>query len=384
MPNPFKYGVIVTGEDFADREKELKLLVKELTSGQNILLYSPRRYGKSSLMMMVLEILQKKGIMTALIDLYGCISLSDLIDKLVEETVVPAYDTMDKIVNFLKSALSGFRPEITVNPDGSMKISYRKEVTSAGEKYILPEVLDAPEKLAKAKNTPLIVVFDEFQEITNFNGTQLENLMRTHFQHHKHVTYVFMGSKRHIMEQMFGDANRPFYRFAKPFPLGKIPIEEFGNFILEKFKQTGIAIDPSIVDSLLAFTDGHPYFTQQLCHELWNISSERGVVQKNDIEKAIAAILRIHDDLFVRIWDPLTVPQKKLLVGMSVEDGVSAVYSMSFIEKYELISPSHVARAIDQLLKDGTVEKVNDAYTLTDIFFKEWIKTKTAMARAKA
>lgn len=384
MPNPFKYGGIVTGEDFADREKELKLLIKELTSGQNILLYSPRRYGKSSLMMMVLELLQKKGVMTAFIDVYGCVSLSDLIDKLIEETVVSAYGTMDKIVNFLKSALSGFRAEVTINPDGSLKISYRREIAAAGEKQVLPKVLDAPEKLAKAKNKSLVVVFDEFQEITNLNGTLLENLMRTHFQHHKHVTYVFMGSKRHLMEQMFGDANRPFYRFAKPFPLGKIPIEKFEIFIQKKFKQAKIAVDPSIIGLILAFTDGHPYFTQQLCHEVWNIASERGRVPESDIEEAIAAILRMHNDLFIRIWDSLTVPQKKLLIGISVEGNISSAYSSSFINKYELISPSHVERAIDPLLKDGTIEKANGAYALSDIFFKEWIKTKTAIARAKS
>lgn len=384
MPNPFKYGVIVTGEDFADRKKELKLLVKELTSGQNMLLYSPRRYGKSSLMMMVLELLQKKGIMTAFIDLYGCVSLSDLVDELVEETVVPAYGTMDKIVNFLKSALSGFRPEITVNPDdGSLKISYRKEMAIAGEKNFLPEVLDAPEKLAEAKNKPLVIIFDEFQEITNFNGSRLENLMRTRFQHHKHVTYVFMGSKRHIVEQMFGDANRPFYRFAKPFPLGKIPVEEFKDFIVEKFKETEITIASSTINSLLAFTDGHPYFTQQLCHELWNIAGERGSAAEDDIEKAIAVILRIHNDLFFRIWESLTVPQKRLLVGMSIEESVPSVYSMSFIKKYELTSPSHVKRAIEPLLEDETIEKVNDAHALTDIFFKEWIRGKTVTGKAR-
>jgi len=378
MSNPFKYGVIVTDEDFADREKELKLLVKELTSGQNILLYSPRRYGKSSLMVMVLNLLRKKGIMTSMIDLYGCISLSDFIDKLVEETVIPAYGKTERIINFLKSELSGLRADITMKPDGSTKISFKKELAGSGQEHTLSQILDAPEKLAKAKNTPLVVVFDEFQEIANYDGTKMERLMRTRFQKHKNVTYVFMGSKRHIMEQMFGDVNRPFYKFAKFFPLGKIPVKEFKVFIQKKFKQAQIAVSSSILDSILNFTKGHPYFTQQLCHELWNIANGGKRVQTKDVKKAIVTLLEIHNDLFIRIWDSLTAAQRKLLLGLAMEDEVSAVYSVSFIKKYELVSASHAQRAIEPLLKDGTVERVNDSYTLTDRLFKEWIRMKTA------
>ncbi|MCW4014899.1 MAG: ATP-binding protein [Candidatus Bathyarchaeota archaeon] len=375
--NPFKYGTIVTGKDFADRKDELKLLIQELTSGQNMILYSPRRYGKSSLMINVLEALKNNGILTAYIDMYGCVFLSDLVDDLVEKTVLPAYGTLEKTSKFLRSAFSGIRPEFTVNSDGSFKVSLKKEVASQGEKAVLDKILDAPEQLAKAKGKPLVVVFDEFQEIVNLDGDVLENLMRSHFQHHEHVSYVFMGSKRHILEEIFEDANRPFYRFAKPFPLGKIPIKEFKQFITTKFEETNIHIDSATIDLMLKFTDGHPYFTQQLCHELWNLAYENKTVKEVDVTKAIQELLRIHKDLFVKQWDTLTIHQKKLLVGLSWEERVTKIYASSFIEKYELISSSHVYRAMEPLLKDGTVEKIDDTYSLTDVFFKEWVKSKT-------
>ena len=382
MPNPFKYGTIVTGEDFADRKEELQLLTRELTSGQNILLYSPRRYGKTSLMMMVLKELQKQNIITALVDIYGCLSLSDFIGKLVEKTVVPAYSTVDSMMIFLKSALSGFTPEVTVNPDGSIKLSYRKEASQIAEKD-LSEVLEASEKLAKTKNKRLVVVFDEFQEIVNLDGTRVEHLMRTVFQHHKLVTYVFMGSKRHLLEQMFNGANRPFYKFAKPFPLGKIPVKEFGNFIRAKFEKTKISIDSSIVDSILKFTEGHPYFTQELCHEIWNLSCDRGHVEEDDVERAKTNILRMQNDLFVRMWDEMTIPQRKLLVAISEERQISAIYSTSFIEKYGLISSSHVLRSVNQLMTEGIIERTNGDYSIPDIFLREWVIAKTTLDESR-
>jgi hypothetical protein len=108
-----------------------------------------------------------------------------------------------------------------------------------------------------------------------------------------------------------------------------------------------------------------------------DIASENKVAKKEDVKKAISEILRIHKDLFIKEWDSLTIHQKKLLVGLSWEDTVTQLYASSFIEKYELISSSHVYRAMEPLLKEGTVEKIDDVYSITDIFFKEWIKSKT-------
>jgi AAA+ ATPase superfamily predicted ATPase len=373
--NPFKYGGIVSGRDFADRKMELPEMIKEVTSGQSMLLYSPRRYGKSSLAVAVLDQLQKNNFMTAFIDLYGCVSEADLANKLIEKTVIPAYDTMDKVLNFFKSSFSGVRPELKISSDGKVTVSFTREPQALGEKE-LSEVLDVPEKLAKAKGKRLVVVFDEFQEIISLDGVRLEKLMRASFQHHKLVTYIFMGSKRHIIEQMFENVNGPFYRFAKPFPIQKIPVVEFKSFILSRFNETKIRIAPSIVDSILLFTDGHPYFTQQLCHELWNIACEKDVVGELDMKQAVENILSLHNDLFLRLWDSMTLPQRRVLIALSLENKTTLIYSLAWIKKYGLQSPSHVKRAINQLVKIGAVEKSEGSYYLQDIFFREWIKAK--------
>lgn len=373
--NPFKYGGVVSGRDFTDRKSELAQMVRELSSGQNILLYSPRRYGKSSLAVAVLDKLQKEGFMTAFIDLYGCVSEADLANKLIEKTVIPAYDTTDKVVNFFKSAFSGVRPELTIGTDGSIKVSISREPQTLDEKE-LSEVLDTPEKLAKAKGKRLVVVFDEFQEIMELDGVRLEKLMRASFQHHKSVTYVFMGSKRHIIEQMFENLNAPFYKFAKPFPLEKIPVPEFKSFILTRFNEEHVRIDSSIVDSVLAFTNGHPYFTQQLCHELWNMACEKGKVDEADLRKAVESIVNLYNDLYLRMWDSMTLPQRRLVIALSLENTVSSIYSLPWIKKHGLQSASQVKRAMDQLAKNGTVEKISGNYYLSDVFFREWIKAK--------
>jgi AAA+ ATPase superfamily predicted ATPase len=377
MGNPFKYGTIVTEDNFADRQKETEQLVKDLTSGQNILLYSPRRYGKTSLIVRVLDILQSRDVITAFIDLYGIISVSDLIDKIIGETVVPTQGSLQKVGTSLRKWFSNLRPEITLNPDdGSISVSFKREAQVIGEEKVLSQVLDAPQKLAESKKKPVVVVFDEFQEITNMDGVKIEKTMRSHFQAHQNVAYVFCGSKKHIIEEIFGQERRPFYKFAKPFPLRKIPKEEFFKFISKKFKETDISIDSTIVESILSFTDGHPYFTQQLCHEIWNIANETKNVQEDNIMQAVKEILQRHSDYFIRIWDSLALTQRKLIVALAKEGKVASIYSSSFIEKYDLTSASHVKKAMDYFEKEGLVERTNGTYTISDVFLTEWLKIR--------
>lgn len=373
MINPFKFGKIVTGDDFADREKETEQLIREIKSGQNILLYSPRRYGKSSLILKVLEGVERSGMLTSYIDLYGCLTISEFIDKLIEETVVPSQGTFSKISNFLKKNLSGIKPTITLKTDGSASVSFKKELEAKGTEIVLPKVLDAPQKLAENKEKRVVVAFDEFQEISHMDGLGIEKIMRSCFQMHKDVTYLFAGSRKHIIEEIFGQERRPFYKFAKPFPLSKISPHDFEPFIARKFKDTNISVSHNVIDIILHFTEGHPYLTQQLCHELWNVSYEKAEVKEEDIPNALQIILYQHGDYFSGIWDSLATSKKKLMMAIAQEIKVKNIYSKSFIAKHSLTSQSGVKKALNSLLKEGLVER-SEGYYIEDVFLREWIR----------
>jgi AAA+ ATPase superfamily predicted ATPase len=378
MANPFKYGKVVSGEDFADRTMETKQLVEDLRSGQNILLYSPRRYGKTSLIIRALDILRSQGVIIAYIDLFRCVTLSDLADKIVQEVVVQSQGKIDKIAEFFKDQISGVRPEFRLNSDGSIAVTLKKEIESMGPELILSKVLDVPEKVAENRQKRVVVAFDEFQEITSLNegkNYSIEKAMRSSFQVQKDVTFLFAGSKQHMLAEMFGKEKRPFYKFAKAFPIGKIPLEEFVEFILTKFKDTTIDVSKETVDKMLFFTQGHPYITQQLCHEVWNIANDHKKVEQTDVEKAIKVILTQHGDYFGKIWDSLKSNQKKLMVAIAQEGTAKNIYSVSFIEKYNLLSASHVKRSLNQLESEALLERSDEGYYIEDVFLREWVRT---------
>lgn len=221
----------------------------------------------------------------------------------------------------------------------------------------------------------LVVVFDEFQEITKLDGQEIETNIRSKLQQHKNVSYVFMGSQRHLLNQMFNDKNRPLYRAGKPFNLSRLSEDEFSQFIKERFKADGINASKEVISQILALTQCHPYYTQQLCHEIWNqcISQEKKNVEESDIEQAKEQVLKNQNYAYTSMWDSTKGKQRALLHAMAISDEKN-IFSTDFREKYRLGASSTVARAVEYLEKKGLIEKDSSDYVISDAFFQEWIK----------
>lgn len=368
MENPFIYGDIVTGKYFADRGRECKELIEDIKSGQNMIIYSPRRYGKTSLILKVLEQLEKEGILTAYLNLFEMTSKLEFTEKFAS-SVIPK-GKLDDIINLIKDTLSRISPKITLGTEPSITIDlmlYEKVDNKA-----LAEILDLPQKIAKLKKKRMVVVLDEFQEIKKFNGN-IEKTMKSRLQHHNLVSYVFMGSKKHLFDTIFRDRERPLFRFGKQFYLDKLPKTEYAEFIKKRFLEKLIKIDKVMLNKIFEITDGHPYYTQQLCHELWNIST-KGAITKEDLEEAIKNVLRNQSYAYELIWDSLRGKQKSLILGIAL--GERNLYSIEFIRKYNLNSPPFVQKALKTLEDKQLVEKKEDRYVIEDVFFGEWLKRK--------
>lgn len=373
MLNPFKYGRVVKDEDFADREQEIDNITRDLEAGQSVILYSPRRYGKTSLMVEVLKEMKKRGFMTALIDFYGCVSTSELAEKIIEEVVVHNYRRTEALINFIKSELGRLRPQLTLNSEGTFSVSFRRDIDSLGAEVVLEGVLDMPQKVSEKRKKPFVVIFDEFQEIVGLNGERVQKIIRSKIQHHDKVSYVYTGSKMHMLEHIFTGSEKAFYRSAKPYRLERISKEPFAKYIQRKFEETGIPIKSEVIQKILRFTDGHPYFTQQLCHEIWNIAITVKMVEEENFDDAINNILYTQGEFYTHIWDGLSRFQRKVLRALAYEETESP-YSSGFISRHRLTSASNIKKSLDVLVQNQQVEKENNIYRVSDIFFKEWIQ----------
>jgi len=374
MENPFIFGEVVQGPHFTDRVEELKTLTVDLSSGQNVLLFSPRRYGKTSLIFRAMEVLGKRGILCVYVDLFRVSSLMSFGKIYAQALTLSSASKLQQAIQFVRDHFPTIVPKIIMKGDAPAEIEIDFDAPRRDLEKWLDGIYEMPEKIAQKRKKRLVVVFDEFQEVAGLAPEgALERALRSRIQHHHRVSYVFMGSKRHLLAELFLDKARPLYNIAKSFPLGKISPSELTSFIRARFKSVHIAIRPAEMEEILALSDRHPYYTQQLCHEIYNIVTPRKEVSPEDIPRALESCLAAQSYAYTTIWDTLAGKQRDLIVGLSRTEAAT-IYSQEFIRRFGLGSSGSIQKAIDALLKKGLVEREGDRYYLSDVFFAEWIR----------
>jgi uncharacterized protein len=356
--NPFKFGTIVDGSYFTDREEEMATISSYLKSHNHLILISPRRYGKTSLIRKVIAGSERAFIY---LDLQMVISVDDLASQILKR--IYRIFTFQKIKGFIKA----FRliPTVTMHPvTGEAEISFKP-----GSKELSPleDVLNLIEKLA-SPNKSIIVVLDEFQEIFRINEG-LDKLMRSVMQNHKNINYVFTGSSESMIREIFEKKSSPFYRFGTLMTLGKITPEKFTPFLEEKFDAI-IKNGRELSESIIKISGSHPFYTQQLAFTVWELITRNGF-SKDIAETAADEIVRSHDNDFERLWNSLNRTDMTLLTGIATSD-VSPL-SDAFSRIFGTGAASTTFSTLQRLLRKGLVIKENGTYDIDDPFMKRWI-----------
>ena len=376
MRNPFIYGEVVTGSDFADRKDEITSLLQDLKDGEKIFLISPRRYGKTSLIVNTLEKLKKEGLYTIYIDLYKATSLHKLLELYAREIAMKVETKVERAIRLIKETLPLLRPKITIGTDGipSIGIDYISERADVLKSF--DELFELPQEIALKKKKDFVIVFDEFQEIRGFDGETLEKSLRSCIQHQRNVAYLFAGSKTHMIEDMVFNKDRAFYKMGKVMNLDKIPRAEFEEFLADKFKSTGFSLDKGTLDKILDKVKNYPYNAQFLCHELWDRHRDRKEINIKDVETCLKKIVSEQTPYYITLWDNLTINQRDVLSAVvNIRD--KRIFSQDFASASGIKPYSTLQTSVSLLIKKGILAKSNDTYEITDVFFKEWIRLMT-------
>ena len=373
--NPFYYGEVVTGENFTDRVAEIERLTTELCGGHNIFLISPRRYGKTSLIINALELIKIKGLFVFYMDLYKVASVRELLDAYAKGIVRSCKTSVEKISDFIKELFPKVRPKIILGDDGVPSIEVDISLKEKELMDSLTEILDVPQKIAKKRKKNFVVVFDEFQEITNFDGERLEKLMRACFQHHHNVAYLFAGSKRHLLNSMVSDPNRAFYKLGDVMNLQKVAPEEMMKFVKKQFSEGPIKIKEKIIGTVLEISENVPYNVQYLCHNLWNRCLLTKEVKEDDVDAVLANIITEQAANYIAVWDGLSLHQRLFLKAV-IKSPEQPLFSKNFIFENELGTPGSIQKSISLLTKKNIIDVEGKEIRFNDVFFKEWINKK--------
>ncbi|MFK5938211.1 MAG: ATP-binding protein [Sulfurimonas sp.] len=298
ISKPFYYGGVVKKHHFCNRVKEIKELQDDMDAGLNILLYAPRRFGKTSLVLKSVKSTKYKYIF---LDFMSIVDEEEFINEYFNAITKSFDTTTDKVIKFVKDVLK-IRPNVHVEFDINGMPTFGLNFKHSESKSILKEILDIPYQYALHNNERIIVVFDEFQEIINLN---IEDKLRASIQHHGDtVSYIFLGSKKSIMTKLFFDKSKAFYKSVKHLPINKIEDAQWYKYIQKGFSDFDKKIEIKHIDKILSISNGFPYYTQQIANELFNSTKRK--VDDMQVEESIKSILHKEEDLFLNEWNNLS------------------------------------------------------------------------------
>ena len=351
MENPFQFGVLVDDEYFTDRVDELKNVQMSLNSPNHLILISPRRFGKSSL---VAKAVKVSGRPCVSLNMQNMLSVEDFAAKILRE-IFRLYP-MERI----RHLMTHFRviPTVSTNPiTNVIDVSFQPIVNSM---VLLEDAMALMEKVS-TKEKKLIVVFDEFQDILNIRKG-LDKQLRSIMQGQQNLNYILLGSQESMMIEIFERKKSPFYHFGQLMRLEKIPYDDFRDYVLERLPQAEPDKLGGIVEEILSFTNLHPYYTQQLSAQVWDLMTYNHLVE-GVVSEAVSKIVRTHDLDFERLW--LNFNRTDRSIMLSLCKGANPMQNRQ-------MASSTTFSAIKRLMKAGYIIRVND-YEIEDPFFKEWI-----------
>jgi uncharacterized protein len=373
--NPFRFGPLALDEAFTDREAELDSLVSDARNGQDVVVFAPRRYGKSSLVWRAAQELIKEDVLVAQVDLMRTPTRDQFAAKLARTIHEDLASRLWNVKERLK-VFAGLRiqPTITVNPnDGALSFSF--DARAAGEDIdaTLEELLTMPGRIAADRDRRVVLVLDEFQEVVDIDPGLIK-LMRSVFQEQPEVAHVYLGSKRHMMRRIFNDENEPFWRSAKQTELGVIAPDSFEPFALAKFSETGKELDPETCALALDLTRGHPYATQELLYFLWEETPPAGTTDLSALDRALDATLRSEHSHFSLVWDGISAAQKRALQALAQEQPGRPL-SSDYQRRHSLPATPTVQTALGALERAELVQRVGRGeYRIAEPFLTEWIR----------
>ena len=369
--NPFFLSANIPDNYFCDRLKETEKLISLLLNGNNITLISPRRMGKSGLINHVFsQQAITKNFATVYIDILQTSSLRELtylLGKAIYDNILPKTSKwITKFFQIIKS-INGklsFDP-VTGYPSFNIMLAEMNNPL-----LTLEEIFE----FIKSFNKPIIIAIDEFQQITRYPEGNTEALLRSYIQQQNNTRFIFSGSERHIMQEMFTSYSRPFYNSTSLISLEAIPKKEYVDFALSNFTKEEKKISSEAVEKLYDTFSGYTYYLQKILNVAYSSTPINQECNLKNIKDIGISILEENSTIYREILSNIPERQKELLYAIAIEGKIEKIVSTEFIKKYNLLSASSVQSAARVLLEKDYITKLEGEYSLTDKFFSLWIK----------
>ncbi|MEA3385434.1 MAG: ATP-binding protein [Thermodesulfobacteriota bacterium] len=367
--NPFYLKEIPVNAPFCDREKELADLISYAKSNINVVLFSPRRYGKTSITKRVQNSLKSDGTLTAYCDLFGVTSVEEIAGRIARSIYTVTHKNQgmfQKAIGFITS----FRPVLSPSPEGGISVSVQTAFKTDGLK-ILEDTMESLEKFIIDVGLPVHVAFDEFQEIAEVhNSIGIEGILRQYIQKIQ-CSFFFIGSRRRILLDIFNDRKRPFFQSSLNYELKPLPHKDMVLFITSEFKRAGKYINEEDASEICQLVSNHPYYMQKFCFFLYEEINKE--VKQKDIAEIKAIVVESERVVFESILQGLRTKQINILSALAKEP-TAKIYSASYMARHNLGSTGGIQQGLNTLSRKDLIEKDyrTGVWSVVDPIFVCW------------
>lgn len=369
LRNPFVYEGYEGPNYFCDRIEETEKVISHLQNGRNLTLVSPRKIGKTALIKHVFHQLKQENedVVCIYVDIFHTQNQYELVQTLgraiVEERLLGSRGSMEKVLKFF----SMWRPTVTPDPiTGMPTVSVSIERTQT--EYTLKSIFEYLERSGRE----VYVAIDEFQTITEYPEKGTEALLRSYIQFVHHAHFIYAGSRQHLLYEMFGSPQRPFYQSTAMLSLQPLNEEIYLDFAARFFKARNGDFSADVFRQLYNQFNGYTWYMQSVLNRLYE--RERSVTDYQQVNEAILSILADKASQYETFMMFLTDNQKRLLKAVALEGMVAQPQSLAFAMKHELPSASSIKKALEVLKGKDVLYQTPEGYIVYDRFLELWLK----------
>jgi hypothetical protein len=369
ITNPFITGGYLSPEYFCNRADETKRITDAISSRRNLTLISLRRMGKTGLLKHVKFQLEhsKKPFAVIYADLLPTMNGNEMLNSISSAL----YRVRKSEKNFLEKMLgfmASLRPRLTMDPlTGEPSIELKVE-SSSGIQSGLEQIL----RLISEIKQHIVFMLDEFQQIGNYPEKNIEPMLRSVIQTYPVVPFIFSGSSKHMLENMFMSPGRPFYQSSELMYLERIGADDYRIFIKENFHQGKMIIDDVSIDKIFNWTRLHTYYIQYVCNHLFEKGGNK--IGEGQVNSIFHQIITDFEPQYINYRNLLPPHQFRLVKAIAVQDGVAQPTSGEFIRKNDLTSPSSVSTSLKALAEKEMIVYDLNRWNVYDVFFSRWLE----------
>lgn len=370
VKNPFVITGYVGGEFFCDREQETADLVNYIENGHNIVLMSPRRMGKTGLINHVFE--QDTIIAdytTFIIDIYSTTNFNEMVQEMGKSIITTLERKSEKALRAFLSVVSSLRAIMTFDIMGNPTWGIEKSSLQAPE-YTLEQIFAYLENAEK----PCVVAIDEFQQITRYPEKNVEAMLRTKIQRCRNTHFIYSGSERSLLGEMFASPSRPFYMSTSNMSLKPIDIDRYAKFITNHFHAADKGIDKDVITMTYDTFEGITWYIQKIMNKLYDMTDSGQLCSSVMLKEAVQRIVNENSMAYADLLYQLSTRQKELLIAIATERKATEIKGQTFIKKYNLPAPSTIFTTIKSLMDKQLVTCTMGEYEIYDKFLAIWIQ----------